>query len=180
MRWCSQLRCRESWRSVKMTLVSFGYLLALAGPLCAGSGNVVNLPLSNLSPKNGLRLTMDTKWVDANGYRPVKIMARPWPGPAPADRRIQIELRPAAWYYGRETNRISGSLLIPEGATQAETTLAVPQSTKWTSLHIAVYEDGHLLEDLSGTPTSSTGTYGSESSEAIPTILIIEIGRAHV
>ena len=79
-------------------LVLVVVLAAIPASLEASSGVVVQLPQGNVKPKNGLRLTIDTRWVDTNGYRPVRIEARNWPpGPTLADRRIRVVIEPRSW-----------------------------------------------------------------------------------
>jgi hypothetical protein len=155
-------------------LAVFACLVAVASPGHAGVGEVFDLPISGAAPKNGLRLTVDTRWVDTNGYRPLRITARTWPAvPATANRRLRIVVSPRSWYGGEAGNQVSGYLELPEGATRSETTLAVCDQLT-PSLGIAVYEEGELLKDLSETYLQSSQSYYGESSEAIPAILIID------
>ncbi len=152
-------------------------LAATAQPAEASSGSVLRLPQGPAAPKNGLQLVIDTRWVDANGYRPVRIEAVNWPpGPALADRRIRVVLQPRSWQWARGESRVAGYVEIPEGAARGQTTLAVPQSSVWGSLDVWVYEDGRLLEDLS--PPSLGMGVGMRAyrdpSEALPTILIVD------
>jgi len=142
----------------------------------AYSGAVLRLPQGPAAPKNGLQLIIDTRWVDANGYRPVRIEAVNWPpGPALADRSIRVVLQPRAWAWARGATRVSGYIEISEGAARGQTTLAVPQAGAWGSLDVWVYEDGRLLEDLSiATGTGMARRAYRDHSEAVPTILIVD------
>jgi len=139
----------------------------------AYSGDVFLLPQAG-KPKHGLRLTVDTRGVDGNGYRPVRIEAAIWPpGPALADRTIRIVVEPDSPYAARPVIRVSGPLEIPEGALQGQMILAIPQSDLWTSIRILTYEDGDLLDDLSERVTHFNGPY-EDHTEAIPSILIVD------
>jgi hypothetical protein len=154
-------------------LILLAILVALPARLTAYTGDVFHWP-QGIKPKHGLRLTVDTRWVDANGYRPVRIEVATWPpGPTPADRSIRVVIEPRHWRAQRPTIRVSGRIEIPEGATRGKTILAIPQSDQWGSLAVSTYEDGQLLTDLSGSTGNSTRLY-AESSEAVPAILIVD------
>ncbi len=173
---------RHASRRPKTAPVPFWLLLAVVLAAIpnrseAYSGSVFRLPQGPATPKNGLQLVIDTRWVEANGYRPVRIEAVNWPpGPATADRSIRVVLQPRSWQWGRGATRVTGYVEIPEGATRGQTTLAVPQSGAWGSLDFWVYEDGQLLEDLS--PPSMGMGIGMRAyhdhSEALPAILIVD------
>lgn len=49
----------------------------LATDLHAGSGSVVSLPLAGRKVTTGLKLELNTEWVDGNGYRPITISISP-------------------------------------------------------------------------------------------------------
>jgi len=74
----------------------------------AGSGNVINLPMG-IAPKNGLRLEIDTRWVDANGYRPLRITATNlMAGPTSPVRTLRVELTPQSWRWRDSGPTVSG------------------------------------------------------------------------
>ncbi len=155
-------------------LILLTLLAAIPARLEAWSGGVIHLPQGNKRPKNGLRLVIDTRWVDANGYRPVRIEAINWPlGPTLADRSIRVVIEPGSWRGSRPAVHVSGQIEIPEGAARGETVLAVPQSDQWGSIWVAAYEDGALLKDVSESVGIPTQFYAN-GSEAIPSILIID------
>jgi hypothetical protein len=163
-----QIRCLP----VTRWLILLAILVALPARLAAYTGDVFHWP-QGIKPKHGLRLTVDTRWVDANGYRPVRVAVATWPpGPTLADRSIRVVLEPRNWRAQRPTIRVSGQIEIPEGATRGETILAIPQSDQWGSLAVSTYEDGQLLTDLSGSTGNSN--FVADSSEAVPSILIVD------
>jgi len=144
-------------------------------PLRADSGSVILLPMGAGKPKNGLRLQIDTRWVDANGYRPVRVQAINWPpGPTPADRSFRLVLQPQTWRWGIETTTVTQYLEMPQGATRAETTVSIPQDMSWNSLSVEVYEDGVRLRDLCDSIGVPMRSGGYEWSEATPAVLIID------
>lgn len=140
----------------------------------AGSGGLVTLPYTATKWKSGLKLEIDTTWIDGDGYRPVRVEALNWPpGPAPADRTFRIVLRPRSWEYGETTPSVTFHLDLPQGAARARTTVSIPQHSGWGSLDVQVYEDGVWLEDVSGAfGIAGSNLYGW--SEALPGILIVD------
>ncbi|MCL4204340.1 MAG: hypothetical protein KJ000_17795 [Pirellulaceae bacterium] len=158
------------WLALCLTIT----LLFTAG-VHAETGSQFSLPLGNARPKNGLRLVVDARWIDANGYRPVRVQVIQWPpGPTPADRSFRLVLRPGSWYWGHENSAVVTQFLeLPEGTASAETTVAIPQSSIWGSLAVEVYEGGERLEDLWETVSFNTGG-GYQWSESTPAILIID------
>jgi hypothetical protein len=78
-------RGRRLQRAARLAAIfAMVFMIAAAGTTHAGTGNRASLP-AGPNVKNGLRVNIDTTWVDANGYRPVQIELIPWPpGPAPA------------------------------------------------------------------------------------------------
>jgi len=159
------------------TVVCCGlFSLMTPSTIQAGSGGVVTLPAGNARPKNGLRLNIDTRWIDANGYRPVRIEAINWPpGPTIADRTIRVEMSPQSWRWGYNTPAVVYYIEMPEKTALATTIVSVPQSGRWGGIDVEVYEDGGKLDDLSttvGLPSRNPGNW--TGSEATPAILIID------
>jgi hypothetical protein len=147
----------------------------LAAPVLAGSGGVTTLPLPGVKMKNSLRIQVDSRWVDANGYRPLKIAVTPMPpGPAPADRQIRVEIRPYD-YSGGVGQRVCSKIIeIPQGATVVDTTIPIPQDSMWYSLGIDVYEGGYKLKDLSVNNIGLPRTNYWNWTEASPAVLVID------
>ena len=124
-------------------LILLTLLAAIPARLEASSGGVIQLPQGNKKPKNGLRLTIDSRWVDANGYRPVRIEAANWPlGPTLADRSIRVVIEPRNWRSARAVLRVSGQIEIAEGAARGQAILPIPQSEAWREVKVSVYENG--------------------------------------
>jgi hypothetical protein len=141
----------------------------------AETGERFSLPAANIRPKSGLRLTVDARWIDASGYRPVRVEVTPWPpGPAPADRNLRVVLWPHPYHWGRRAVAVSQVLELPQGATAARTTMSVPQDYAWSSLGVEVYEGGVRLEDLCEGQDGYSFSRGTEWSEARPSVLVID------
>jgi hypothetical protein len=138
----------------------------------AGTGTRASLPTGRV--KSGLRVNVDTTWVDANGYRPVQVELISWPpGPAPADRSIRIECKPYNWRGGYAWWSITDFVEIPQGTPGVTATLSIPQREQWNAFYMEFYEDGRKLEDLSYQGGMMTaGNYGW--SEASPAMLFID------
>jgi hypothetical protein len=143
----------------------------------AGSGSQAYLPLPGKKVTTGLSLTVDTEWVDGNGYRPVKISIRPLAGgAATADRTLNVTLRPKS-RYNTDTPSVSTSITLEQGQTVATKIVNIPQYQKWSSIKIVTYEDGGWCDDLSET-VSISQRINVGWSEAAPTILIIDSDAA--
>ena len=139
----------------------------------AGSGTTMILPVAGKKVKTGLRLTIDTHWVDGTGYRPVKIGVSPLGGgPAPADRRVLVQLKPQSNYWGTYAPRVSTWVDLSQGSTLGEQIVAIPQAQGWSSIEVDVYEDGRRCDDLSETLGIPASYYGW--TEAVPTILVVD------
>jgi hypothetical protein len=142
----------------------------------AGSGGVVTLPNNATKWKSGLKLEIDTTWIDGDGYRPVRVEATNWPpGPTPADRTFRIMLRPRSWDYGDAPQSVTFYLELPQGAAQARSTVSIPQHSGWSQLEVQVYEDGLRLDDLSGGFGIPSNANSYNWSETLPGILIIDV-----
>ena len=140
----------------------------------AATGKVSRFPVNVPKAKAGLDMTIDTRWVSANGYRPVTIefKNRP-PVPAVADRTLEVVLSPNRRHesFGSADISVSAIVEISEGSLGASVTIPVPQSRHWSSLGVETWEDARLWKELSDiVVVTGGGTY----SEAIPTILVID------
>ena len=94
-------------------------------------------------------------------------------GAAPADRTLDVTIRPVSWQGGAAMPSISTSITLEQGQTVARKTIAVPQFQSWGSIEIAASEDGRRCDDLS----ANLGLYWagiSEWSEAAPTMLFLD------
>jgi hypothetical protein len=146
-----------------------------ATALQAGSGVYYILPAAPaVKPTSGLQMTIDGRGIDANGYRPIRIKVAPLPpGPFPADRQLRVVIYPGE-YAQQSFPKVSQIIELPEGATSAETTIAVPQTTQWYQFSLETHEGGEKLKDLSYEylPWNSTGYW--QWTEASPAILLID------
>ncbi|MEO8498122.1 MAG: hypothetical protein ABI614_23905, partial [Planctomycetota bacterium] len=94
-------------------------------------------------------------------------------GAAPADRRLDVTLRPSSWQWGVAMSSVSTSIMLEQGQTVARKTVAVPQSQFWGSMEVITYEDGRRRDDLSAS-LGLLWTGNAEWSEAAPTMLFLD------
>jgi len=139
----------------------------IGGPALAGDGAIQSLPLRP-KPRTQVRVKIDTRWVNGNGYRPVRVTAQPVKA-APVDRNLRIELRPNVHSSNRT---VVGTLTIPaSSASPIETTILLPQIGTSNYTGIRMYLDGVEQNDLAGDLSSNNG--GGRFSEVVPTVLFI-------
>ncbi len=148
--------------------------LLAAATAQAGTGTQASLPIG-AKITSGLRVDLDTTWVDANGYRPVQITVTNWPpGPAAAERTIRVEFKPNGWLGWQSYCGVTDYIVLPQNAASVTATLLVPQREQWTGFSVEFYEDGERLKDLSYLGGMAfTGNYGW--SEASPAMLFIDV-----
>lgn len=117
-----------------------------AAPVNHTNGTVLKLPQKRpASRSNGLTFTIDTRWSQNYGYRPVEITIKALK-PAPTDRLISLSLY-AGW---NGTMQVDQDILLPSGATSASATISVPQYQRDTQLYWwNVRVDGFLDKEIS-------------------------------
>jgi hypothetical protein len=93
------------------------------------NGLNVQMPIDRkTSRSSGLSLSIDTRWVDNYGYRPVLVTVSS-PTPATTDHQVTIRLR-AGWFAQSQRRgeiTVEQDLELPMGSMSAETTIACPQ-----------------------------------------------------
>lgn len=168
--------CGPSGRWRVCAVWGWGLLLVGASLAWAGSGGNVVLPQAGrVVPRpSGLRLEISSYWVEGNGYRPVTVEVSS-PLPAIADRTLTISLAPVDYlYYQRTSQEVRFELVLPQGARRATCTVSVPQRSIWQQWRINVYEDGLVLDDLSGMTAWPRSSQYWSWSEAYPCVLVID------
>ena len=151
-----------------------GWLL----PSTVRGGNGIQTTLPVITPGKRIttdwRILIDTEWVDANGYRPVRLEISPLaPGPTKSDRELVVKLYPNSYSKTYTPLEISKTIEIPAGSTSVLATITVPQWQQWHQMRIEVFEDGEEIEDLS----EMFGTMrfaANEWTESSPSILFID------
>ncbi len=162
-------------RLVLWPLLLIGAVLGCATTASAGTGGIVNLPTAGTKIRSGLKIQIDTRWVDGTGYRPVRMRVSSIPaGPAPADRSIRITLRPRGWRMGTVRASVTKIVELPQGAMFSDVTVSVPHYEMWNNFDVETSEDGDRLRDLCvryvGLPSRNFYNW----SEAMPAILVLD------
>lgn len=122
---------------------------------------------------NGVQLEVDTRGIDGNGYRPVRIRVRSLV-PNTADRQFRVELEPQSW-NPLVSDVITGFVELAEGAAVGEAVILVPQDSLWQSLQVRLYEGGQPLEDITPAHCSiPRGGNAWQMNQNSPGILLID------
>ncbi len=163
-RWLSWLRC---------SACLFAIAWLFADQAFAGNGGVSVLPQPGTLNTSGVNLIVDSRWVDANGYRPVRIEIIPLKAPAAADRQFRVVVKPQG-YNGGGRDAISQIIELEQGAMKATASIPVPQDVPWYAVVVDVFEDGRLHEDLSGDQLNWASGNNWNWNEGTPSILAID------
>jgi hypothetical protein len=122
-------------------------------------GLVTALPLGQAASRiSGLRLSVDTRWVNSYGYRPV-VVAVSSPTPTTADHLITVRLHAGWWAQRWGTITVEQDFELPMGSTSAQAVVACPQyqsSIQYPVFAWEVWVDGVRDEDLSMESWTST------------------------
>jgi len=128
-------------RAVVLLTVSIAWCLEAR----AESGVVMSRPGKGV----GLKMDVDTRWVDGPGYRPVHLDFTPTV-PVTADRTLTVELLCGRdWRNRNDGVRVVRDIEIPAGSKGVHVTVSVPQLVAWQELAVNVLEDGTVLRSLS-------------------------------
>src|SRR5689334_9187404 len=88
---------RFCYASLMLALLTSLVLVVAAGRALAGSGGVSQLPLPGNLNTSGVKVVVDSRWIDATGYRPVRVEIIPLKSPAPDDRQFRIVIKPQTY-----------------------------------------------------------------------------------
>ncbi|QDU25715.1 hypothetical protein ETAA8_07850 [Anatilimnocola aggregata] len=156
-------------------LFVLGSWVAAQPSMCvAASGGVNVLPIPGRLNTSGVKLVVDTRWVDGHGYRPVRLELIPNKVPAAGYRKFRVVLRPNS-YYGNPGDTISQMIELEQGSSKATATMPVPQDAMWHSVVVEVFEEGRRHADLSGDHLSwPRGGGGWNWNEGTPGVLLID------
>ena len=161
-------------RTLVLCLVALPCCITLVPMAHGGSGAVIQTPKVGVRNSTGLTLIIDTQWVDASGYRDVRVHVSTATGvPSAAERDVQIELMPNNYSMREGKFIVSQHVTLPQGATSVTAHIQVPQNQPWYELGSRVTVDGREVEELSSRTNLNNNT-GSEWSEAVPAILVID------
>ncbi len=138
----------------------------------AGTGTEISMPPKRVKIAHNLRLVLDTSWSDGVGYRRLKVRLIPTPAPSPADREIEVTVKPNKWSSSSDGLKIQQRIEIKQGDNSVEAEILAPQYCSWRRLALEVRENGRVLKELSFNTDHPTGDVGW--SEATPALLFID------
>lgn len=145
--------------------------LLIAGLCCAtaafaGSGGVGYSPVKGRN-KHGLSVTVDSRGIESDGYRPFKVKITPWPPvPATSERSIRVTVAPNHYDNGSLDLEVSQVFELKIGAAAVEGTILVPQDRIFGFVLVDVYEDGERLRDMDIRLNSSRGGWWNYNQNA--------------
>lgn len=153
----------NSWRTVRLSsylrICIFAAFLTFADDAWSEDGALMRFPIVGKTRfPSGLQMEVDTRWVEAQGYRPIRIkLGTSPPLPAPADRTIRIEFKT----YSRMSSAEEGAdvttayVTLPQGKQSISTSFPVRQEALWSRVEVECYEGGIKLLDMSGSYNAS-------------------------
>lgn len=138
-------------------------VLSLSLPACsalsvAEDGMLMRFPIVGRTRfPSGLQMEVDTRWVEAQGYRPVRIkLGTSPPTAAPADRTIRIDITTYSRNYSEENGDVTTAYVtLPQGKQSISTSIPVRQESLWTRVEVECYESGFQLLDMSSSFNAS-------------------------
>lgn len=118
------------------------WTLTVGSSVCDGFGGaLVRMPTQTVtstgptySVQTGLALEVDTRWFDAGGYRPVLLRvstATAVGNPRTVEVTLSLAESSGRGLSGEPGLVVTGSVTLPEGATEAEATLLCPGVSEW-------------------------------------------------
>ncbi len=145
------------------------FMLFLHAVVLAESGQTQSSPGPRVKPKSGLRMLVDSRWVNGNGYRPVTVeISTMNQAPMVADRSFHVELTNQNW-SGRRLS-VASFLDIPAGSASGTAKLLVPQEYTLEQLSCQIHENGRHLKDLDLSMSRVAANYNL----ALPVILFVD------
>lgn len=122
-------------------------------------GTVMRFPIVGKTRfPSGLQMEVDTRWVEAQGYRPIHIKLGTSNGlPSPADRTIQLNVKVFSLRNSVDnlTDVTTAYLTLPEGKTSITSSISILQESLWNRIEIETFEGNSQLSDLSGSFNAS-------------------------
>ncbi len=155
---CSQVRAQSPTPTTAQAI--------MGQSLSQQNGDFTVMPRNLVaSRRSGLGLSVDTRWVNAYGYRPVEVTIISFPKPSTAAHTIKIQLH-SGW---NNVISVEQDFELPLGATRASTIVAVPFYEQsifgfWWDVWVDGFKDIDLSMDKEDAARRVNGTGVSASS----------------
>ena len=155
----ARLPWRRSVLPILPTLL-LALLLVLSGPVVCGpsaSAGTGQMSPSLILGSPKLKVSIDSRWVPGDGYRPLRLHANTVGGvPLRKDRQLTIELRPNA-YGNVPERRILKTYNLPAGLSTLSKTIYLPENLNCDYCNVRIWVGrydpktaGSLTLDMSG------------------------------
>lgn len=103
------------------------------------------------STQSRYQLTIDERWGDGPGYRPLRCKLQT-PNPPATDTPVTVHIRTNEGYYGMQQNvAVRKELTFPAGSTLETFTIPLPQTHLLESYFVELYINGRLVPRLNPT-----------------------------
>ena len=139
----------------------------------AGNGDLSpSILVGKRNVPTSLMITIDSRWVAGDGYRPLRLQARTvGNAPLPRDRQLTIELRPRG-RYGRLKRTIRETIELPAGTANWSKTIYLPENPDCQSCQVKLWV-GEFDPRRSGN-TSIGFSNGNQLADTTPRVLFLD------
>jgi hypothetical protein len=167
---------KTSVKPVRRLLPLVGLLaavLAVGSPAYSADGESGT---SHANTAVGLGVTIDTRWLDGPGYRPVTITVTP-AAPTTVDRTLTVQMDLTDRYRTIDAPprlRVMRDIELPAGCGPIQTTLLIPETLDWYAYRINVFEDGQLLRRLTFTHSANNNGNAQAVLDNLPRLLVVD------
>jgi hypothetical protein len=158
-------------------------LVIAAGPAAARvawaeTGVVHTLPRQSATspaanPRSGLQLTVDTRWAEGPGYRPVRVHLKA-AAASVADRTVTIRFRAGLQAgQGEPSIEVEQQIDLPAGALVVDAVMAVPHYEPWRAISWDTWVDGRRAKELSAPRIRDPQIGGYQNRFNVPAVLAV-------
>ena len=148
-------------------------ICSLPHVVLAATGQRISLPQPPNKPKHFLTATIDTRWLEGTGYRPVTVTLNSLRGVLTKDRTIRVQMTVRGNWQHKYMPVVSETITIPEGSTSITKRILIPQEDGFGYTSVRFYERGSELKEM-----RFDQWFGNSSnyawSEAAPAVLVID------
>ena len=160
--------------AVSVLVLGSGMINTLNSVASAGAGFQFSVPQPPKKAVNFLAATIESRWVNGNGYYPVTVTLNSLRGAVTQDRPIRVQLTVlGGGGYGSLSQVVSETFVISEGSSSVTGELLIPQANGMMNVSLAFFEGGYELRELRLQEwVGASSNYAW--SESAPTVLVID------